>query len=250
MPGTGELLSQLLEDLVKMASERVMAVVEPNARNLLQKGFKFVRSILDPIAKAVISALGSVPFVGGALAALGQMAFTMALDALENLGFQALRGIVERLLAKLLRGVMSPVLKLAQEKIVALAFQFCAKIAPDVCAGDTPVKFGALPPQDAWLDRALACSPPIMDDRIHKDAALARAEVMATAAEMRRESVALARDLADHYLARYGMTLDGWMAAVGQGATPAFATRANELVRDLNGEARVLRERREATRTR
>ena len=89
-----------------------------------------------------------------------------------------------------------------------------------------------------------------MDDRIHKDAALARAEVMATAAEMRRESVALARDLADHYLARYGMTLDGWMAAVGQGATPAFATRANELVRDLNGEARVLRERREATRTR
>jgi len=61
IPNTGDLLSPMLEDLVKMATERVTAVIDPNARSLLSQGFKFIRSFLDPIAQSVISALAGIP---------------------------------------------------------------------------------------------------------------------------------------------------------------------------------------------
>src|SRR5262249_39323644 len=92
---SGEVLASLREDLVATINKRAMAIVDPMARNLLNRGVRYVRGVLDPIAKNVISALASVPFVGAGLAALGQLAYSMALSTLEDAALQALLGAVE-----------------------------------------------------------------------------------------------------------------------------------------------------------
>jgi hypothetical protein len=237
--GSGDLLNPILDDLVKRVTARVVATIEPGARNLLSQGFKFVRSVLDPIAQSVISALAGIPFVGGALAALGQVAYSLGMNYLEEAAFDALRGIVERILAKMVKTAVTPVFKVVQKKLLALVQAACAS-GPlrAACPAGGELKFAAMPARDRWLGRALACKPPpVFDDRLRRDAVLARRRILGTAVEMRREVAAYARDLADRYLAQYGITYDGWMAAVAQGATPRLVARAGEISRGLRAQA-------------
>jgi hypothetical protein len=65
--------------------------------------------------------------------------------------------------------------------------------------------------------------------------------ILRTAAKMRRNVTTYARDLADRYLARYGLSYDAWMAAVSRGAVPVNVARAGFIERDLRREAASLR---------
>jgi hypothetical protein len=134
----------------------------------LPKGFKFVREFLDPVAKSVISALAGIPFVGSALAALSQVAYSMAMDALENAAGDALLGVVERILSTLLRTVVTPVFKAVASKVLEMAAGACSAILGKNSAACTKkVKFATLPPKGRWLERALACpGRPIFDQRM------------------------------------------------------------------------------------
>jgi hypothetical protein len=105
------------------------------------------------------------------------------------------------------------------------------------------VKFSAFPLRDRWIDRALACGAgrPFPDAQIRLDAELARRHILGVGAQMRRGVAALAGELADSYLARHGLSYDGWMAAVANYAPKALA-RASEMVRDLEKLAAKKRE--------
>ena len=243
VPNTGELLNPLLEELLTLISSRIMGVIEPNARSLLSKGFKFVRNFLDPIAKSVISALAGIPFVGAGLAALGQVAYSMAMDALEGAASDALLGLVERILAKLLRGVVTPIFKAVASKVLEMAAGACTTLmGKNSAACPKKLKFAALPPKDQWLERALACpGRPIFDQRMRDDAVAAQHTIMRTAARMQRNVNVYVRDLADQYLARYGLTYDTWMAAVSQDATPQLVARAAKIREELQKRADELR---------
>jgi hypothetical protein len=243
VPNTGELLNPLLEDLLSLISSRVMGVIEPNARSLLSKGFKFVREFLDPIAKSVISALAGIPFVGSALAALGQVAYSMAMDALENAAGDALLGVVERILSKLLRTVVTPVFKAVASKVLEMAAGACSAImGKNSAACPKKVKFAALPTRDRWLERALACpGRPIFDQRMREEAIAAERHIAATAARMQRSVHLYAKDIADRYLARYGLSYDTWMAAVAHGASPRLVARAARIEESLLRRAEELR---------
>jgi hypothetical protein len=239
--GTGEILNEMLEDLVQVVTERLSAVVEPHARDLVGRAFKFVRAILDPIAKAVVGSLAAIPFVGAGLAPLGQEAYSMALSALEDGAFGALRGIVERILAKLVRLVITPAFKAVQSKILELAYGVCARLFPTSCPRDGKLRFSALPPRDRWLERSLACpGPPIFDEKLYRDALAAHAQILETARQMRGEVALLSRDLADRYLGRFGYDLSSWLAAAGN-PNPTVIAQATAMERKLRRMAERLR---------
>jgi hypothetical protein len=241
--GSGALLGRMLEALNKLVMDRIMKALEPSVRHLISHGMRFVRGILSPIATAVIGALASVPFVGGALAPIGQVVYDMSLNALEEAGMRGLLGIVERMLAQLLRSALTPVFKVVQQKVLAGTFQEFTRVLGGSCGGAVAaLKFSELPPKDRWLERALACSGRIVPmDWIHRDAAIARATMLRNATEMKANVAHLARSIADRYLARYGLTYDSWMAAVGAGASPVLVAQAARLSKDLERVGATLR---------
>jgi hypothetical protein len=243
--GSGELLSPMLEELTTEIAKRVMGVIEPNARHLISFGMRWVRTVLGPIAKAVVSALAGVPFIGAGLAPLGQIAYDMALNALEDAAFDLLMGVVERALAKLMGGVVTPVFKAVQRKIEAIVHSSFANVLGKICSEYVgELKFAALPPRDRWIERAYACKTrPLIDDRVLRDAEIARRQILRTAGEMRRGAAALAKGIANRYLARFGLTYDTWMASVAQGAAPQVVAQAKEITQSLRSTAEELRAR-------
>jgi hypothetical protein len=77
-----------------------------------------------------------------------------------------------------------------------------------------------------------SCSGRIVPmDWIHRDAAIARATMLRNAKEMKTNVAQLARSIADRYLARYGLTYESWMAAVGAGASPVLVAGGSALER-------------------
>jgi hypothetical protein len=66
----------------------------------------------------------------------------------------------------------------------------------------------------------------------------AERHIAATAARMQRSVHLYAKDIADRYLARYGLSYDTWMAAVAQGASPQLlAARIEESAEELRASA-------------
>jgi hypothetical protein len=248
--GTGDLLNGFLEDLIAEATKRVMAVVEPNARNLVARGFKFVRQSLDPVAQGAIGSLAALPFgAGAALAPLAHAIYSMALDSLENGAFDLLRGIVERMLGKLVRQTINPFFSAAKGKVLKLAYGVCAATHPEICPKGTKLggelRFSALPARDLWIDRALACSgPPVFDESVYRKARLARAKILDAARKMRRDVAYFARDMADHLLAGYGQTYGSWVAAFGPNARPELVARVGQIEDQLRKKTAALQSRR------
>jgi hypothetical protein len=247
---SGEVVAALMEDLVAMVNKRAMAIVEPMARNLLNRGVRYVRGVLDPVAKNVISALAGVPFVGAGLAALGQLAYSMALSTLEDAAFQALLGAVERLAAKAVRAVVGPIFKTVKTSVQKLAYRACAsdETLRELCPEGGEVKFAALPPQHQWLERSFACrGGPIIDDAVRRDAVAAELRILRAGERMRKNAVALARGLADRLLARHGLSYDAMFAAATS-AQPTLVARAQRVGGELADEARRMRARSEMLR--
>jgi hypothetical protein len=248
--GSGDMLGGILESLNKLIMTRITQVLQPNVRHLVSFGMKFIRGLLGPIAAGVIGVLGSVPFIGGALAPIGQIVYDIALNLLEDAATNGLMGIVERLLSQLLRAAITPVFNVVKEKVlgpllgpfVSALGSFCGNVVDKL-------QFSALPPKDRWIERALACPGRLPRyEWIQRDAAVARAQLLGRAKEMRTKVAAYARNLADRYLARYGLSYDSWMAAVGRDAHPVMVARATQIQRDLRKVADEMRARVRRTR--
>jgi hypothetical protein len=229
-----KILGKLLEELVGIISKRALGPLEPKARELLSRGFKLVREVLGPIAKAVIGALGSIPFVGGALAPIGAVLYDLAMDKLEELIFSSFMGLVERFIGKTLRPIIAALFNMVKGKLLELVNSLCAKIAPGICPKEG-LKFAALPEKDRWIERALACNrPPIIGPEEHRQSALAFQRIQSTSAEMQREVLVYTREIADEHLAKYGHTYNSWMAYAKSGIpSPMLAQQAADIRRGL-----------------
>jgi hypothetical protein len=145
-------------------------------------------------------------------------------------------GIAERFLAKGIRAVLSPALRVVATQVLKLVHSMCARFK-DVCPEDGELKFAELPSQDRWLQRAWACNRrPLIDDQIHRNALRARQEIIEIGADMIRDAGTYARQIADAYFARVGLTYDQWMAAVDGNARPLLLARAQTLVAAMQQE--------------
>jgi hypothetical protein len=240
IPGSGELLGAMLEDLTNQVMQRVMQTIEPKARDLVGRGFRLVRSALGGVAKAVVAALASVPFVGSALAPLGQIAYDAGLNMLEEIAFDRLKGIAERTLAKTLRGLMPVVMKEAQAQIAKSVHSECQKFG--VCGPEGEMKFGALPPHQDWLNRALGCTRrPLIDREVYRQAELARRDLARQAEALERQAPELAKEMARGVLAHHGLAYEDVLAAAGGDEAARITGRFEEVVRALKVAVRKLR---------
>ncbi|MBI3074407.1 MAG: hypothetical protein HYY84_20030 [Deltaproteobacteria bacterium] len=211
----GGFMDKILDDLMNLVSSRVMELLEPGVRNLLAQGFKFVRSVLGPIAKAIIGALASVPFVGGALAPVGQVLYDFGMNKLEDLAFDLLRGVVERFFGKTVRGFLAKVFKAFEKQLKSFIAAGCSKLGfGDVCKPLMKIQmFAMLPERHQWLARAINCKErPLIDEAMHKKAYAARQKILRIGNEMRRDVELYARAIADRQLAKFGLSYDGLMA--------------------------------------
>jgi hypothetical protein len=234
IPGSGGVLVGMLDDLTNRVAERVVKLIEPRARDILSKGFKLVREVLDPIASEIIGVVASIPFVGSVLATAAQILYSWAMNKLEELAFEKLMGLVERLIGKGLRAVMGPVLKVAQHKILERLYSTCNRLFPQACPKDGKFLFAALPAKHQWLNRALACpGRPLLGPEVHARALAAKEELLQTGSRMRAEVALYGRDLADRLLANYGHNYSSWMAAVRRDPPHVLRAVAKRLQRSL-----------------
>ncbi|MBI3071027.1 MAG: hypothetical protein HYY84_02765 [Deltaproteobacteria bacterium] len=243
LPKSGEIVAGMLEALTKEVTTRVNDFLEPKARAMFSKGWSHIRSVMDPLLGAAISAIGSIPFAGGALAFLAQVAYTFAMDALQESLFDALYGLVERAFAKMIRAAISPLFNAVKGKLIALVHSACA--AYDVCPTKVDeVKFSALPPRDRWIERALACNPgPVIDDAIYKRAALARATLERKARDVQTHAHRYVRGFVNRALARHGYSYDAWMRESAE-PTPEFLVKARSVARRVLAAATDLKRKR------
>ena len=219
---SGQILDRMIDTLVKMITDRVVAAVSPVARDLFTKAFTWVRSALGAVSKGLIAAAGSVPFVGGALAVLVAAAFDAALGAVEEKAIDSLLGVVERVIAKIVRSGIALVQKPLQQEVLKLVHSACAKIVdrdgfPMCPAQAEQVKFAELPPEKRWLERALACARgPVLEPmlaQVRRDAVAARFALGRQLDDLRSNVPMIARNFADEYLRKLGSSYEQVMAA-------------------------------------
>jgi hypothetical protein len=229
-----EAVNAIVEELSTELSTRVMGFLKPIVGSLVEKGFGYIRSILEPILGAVIGAIGSIPFVGGALAVLAQVAFTVVMDMLKDAVTNGVLGLAEGFIAKLVRQVVGPLFRFVKEKLIAMVHSACAAF-PGVCPSDVAkLRFAALPPKDRWLERVLACksAAPLIGDWELKEAAHARVELQRLGRDMKENAVVYAMGFANRTLAQHGFTYKTFMAAA-RAPTADFVARAHKLARVL-----------------
>lgn len=237
---SGELVGEMLEDLSTIVASRVMDALEPHTRSLLNKGFRFVRKLTDIIAKTLLQLVASIPFVGGTLARLASELYSWGMDKLEDTVYDLLKGLVERLLAKLTRALISPVFKLVQGKVLTIVSALCQVKHRDSCPKE--LKFAALPPKHQWIDRALACPNQMPNfKKMEQEGAQARLDLVRRARDLERHARVHAKNLANRYFASYGMTVDQWIAAVGAQPQTQTVAMAEKLKAGFEAELTKLR---------
>jgi hypothetical protein len=114
---------KVLAALNTWASGFVLERIEPRVDALIAKGFSLLRGVTDPIIASAVGVLGSIPFVGGAVAAAASMGFNEGMKYLagliagkaKQLLRQALSKILGKVTAKLLRPVLAQVTKFLEK---------------------------------------------------------------------------------------------------------------------------------------
>jgi hypothetical protein len=217
-----------------------LKAINPAAKDLFSKGFGYVRKLLGIVAKALIGALGSIPFVGGALAAAAALAFDFGMNALEDFAVEKLLQLVELLVTKLVRAILGNIMKGAEKVVLKLvAKAVCVKFK-DICPTGGNLRFAKLPPSDQWIERALACkAPPIIDqDRMQEIAVAARIKLIRQTQDLERRAPVLARAFADRYLAYFGVTSGQLINAyAGVQTNPAIVAFARDIDQQIRKKA-------------
>lgn len=80
----------------------IMPWITDKVEWLVNKGLSFIKPLLDGAASAIIGAVGSIPFAGGALAAAISVAYRFGLDALINLAIKGITGLVQKFVSSML----------------------------------------------------------------------------------------------------------------------------------------------------
>jgi hypothetical protein len=234
IPGSSQILSEMLEALTKLVTSRVTAIIDTYARKLFNMVFKFIRKPLDILAQLVIKGVAAIPFAGAALAGAASALYEFGMSKLEDAAIGALEGVVERLLAKGIRAIVGPIFKVVMGKVLDLAYTACSQIYPDACPRGGKLQFSELAPKDQWIARVTDCpGRPVVDEYLVEQGIAARERILADIADMQKDAQVYAKDIADRFLARYGYSYDSWMAAVQRGDRPTLAIRAREIERGL-----------------
>jgi hypothetical protein len=140
------------------------------------------------------------------------------------------------------RGVMAPLFVGVRDQLLQYVHSACQAI-PGACPEDGKLQISALPPKDAWIERAIACRRgPLLDRQAYANAAAARRRIEGKARTMLRGAERWARAIADRYFAKFGLTYDAWMASVGTGPAPKVAAHAREMAAALARETARLKE--------
>jgi hypothetical protein len=234
---TGSLISEITEEITTGVTGAVSALVKPKASELLNKLVEIVKKIILPVVKALHAAVGSVPFVGGALAMAVKAGYDNGISALADMALDQLFGVVERLFSKLVRPMVAPLVKAAQKMIAKLAQAQCAVDYPLLCGSDGKkeeesayeLQFGALPAKDRWLDRAFACRPPPIEPSLIREGVLAHHALIREGEVLRGQVASMARQITNEYLARFGYTYETWMAAVTHEPAAVMAERGKRI---------------------
>jgi hypothetical protein len=235
--GSGQLYTQMVEELLEKVTKGVMQALTPAVKDLFKKGFSYVRKLLGVVAKAIIGALGSIPFVGGALAAAAAVAYDFGMNALEDFAVEKLLVLVELLVSKLVRAILGNIMKGTEKVVLKLvAKAVCVKFK-EICPTGGNLRFAELPPASRWIERALACkAPPVIDqDRMQEIAVAARIDLIRQTQDLERRAPVLARAFADRYLAHFGVTsgqlINAYAGVKTDPSIVAFAKEIDEQIR-------------------
>ena len=243
-----DILVMMADKIATMISGRLTEAIKPRARSLFTPVFKWVRSLLNPIATAVIQALAAIPFTFGALGYIGQIVYTWALGKLEELCINGLVGLIERFMSKGVRAIVSPLLSAAKPLLARMVRAACNNL-PELVTGGIcgQMQIAGFAPEHSWLNRAFACkhNAPRITPAMHKQAIAARFEIIREVDDMRENVLAYVRGIANPVLSKFGYSYDSWMLAfspngkeedrvVAALVAPAIVEHANELAGSLH----------------
>jgi hypothetical protein len=240
LKGSGGIVTALANELIDFLSKKIIGFVEPFARKLINLVMNLLQPMVDALKTAIGGALAGIPFGGGALVMAVNKAFEYVWSAIVDLLTNKLMGVVERLLTAGLRAVFGPIVKAVKKMVVEGVQSVCAGLGiSDFC----PDKFAELPAKDRWLEGALACGEgvPVVPSRaeLNAIASVARERLERRHHRLVEEAPQIARRFADRHFARYGHTLDSWMAMVGPAATAGQRAIAERLGREMERDMRA-----------
>ena len=114
-------VANLRPDIVRgylkyVVGERVRPVVEGGVDKTLDKLFVVLDKVASIALKAIVAAVGSIPFVGGALAAVAAQAGEMVYAAIKNIVTNSVRKVGDRVSTRLIAGMTERLLSIVSVK--------------------------------------------------------------------------------------------------------------------------------------
>ena len=82
--------------ILKKINEVVIPWLQDKARFLVDKGMSFIKPLLDGAASAIIGAVGTIPFAGGALASAVSVAYRMGMEKLMELATTGVSNLISK----------------------------------------------------------------------------------------------------------------------------------------------------------
>jgi hypothetical protein len=235
---SAELIAAMIKDITETITNRVAEAVKPKAGELFKKGFGFVRKLLGIVFKAILGVVASIPFVGGALSTALAVAFDFGMDALEQFAFEKLFELLKELFAKVVGATVQAGIEPLKKQLVKVLHSRCMARGPEICPPEAgKMQFAKLPPKYQWLERGMACKwKPRFPDSMYDDALAARQNMIRIAERLKKNAVVYAKAFANRYLARYGLSYDTWMAAVGTESRSWVLAKKTEIEEQMKRE--------------
>jgi hypothetical protein len=231
------LIQQLFNELSTLLANKITEFIKPKAHQLVKAVLDALQPAVEAIKAAVLGVIGSVPFVGGALATAASMAFGMFWPKMVELIADKMAEIAGRLLADALRGGMAPFVAEIRKRVQEGIRGICASAgAADFC----PAEIAWFQGESTWMGRAIAC-PGVrhMKSELDRIAARGRRELRRRTADLVRQAPAMARRIANAYLRPYGHTYESWLAIAGPRASAAQRAIALRIAPEIERGVRV-----------
>ncbi|MBI3072162.1 MAG: hypothetical protein HYY84_08585 [Deltaproteobacteria bacterium] len=239
LKGSGGIVTALANELIGFLSKKIVGFIEPFARKLISLVMNLLQPLVVGLRTAIAGAVAGIPFGGGALVMAVNAAFDYVWSAIVDLLTNKLFGVIERMLTAGLRAVFGPIVKAIKQMVIDGVQTACQGLGiSDFC----PSQFAELPPKDRWLEGALACEgAPVVPthEELNAIAAVARERLERRHQRLIEEAPQIARRFADRHFARYGHTLDSWMAMVGPAATAGQRAIAERIGREMERDVRA-----------
>lgn len=100
---TGKInMAEVKKMIVGKISQRIVDFIEGKVRIVVDKVFSLVRPLLDSAVSAIVGAVGSIPFAGGAIAAAVSAAYSFGMVKLRDLAVTGVTKLVKKVIDGLL----------------------------------------------------------------------------------------------------------------------------------------------------